>query len=91
MAGVSTLPLGASLSLAREGRGSVEVSIPTTERLTVASGQAASQGPPSSQARTHHTLLALVWSTTSRLPCTSSTSSGAVQRSGTHSWSAVTR
>lgn len=39
----------------------------------------------------HHTLLALVWSTTSRLQCTSSTSSGAIQRSGTHSWSAVTK
>lgn len=38
-----------------------------------------------------HTLLALVWSTTSRLLCTSSTSSGAIQRSGTHSWSAVTK
>lgn len=41
--------------------------------------------------RTHHTLPALVGPATSRLQCTSSTSSGASQRSGTHSWSAVTK
>lgn len=38
----------------------------------------------------YHMLLCRVWSATSRFPCTSSTSSGAIQRSGTNIWSDVT-
>ena len=50
---------------------------------TPGSRQAGGTQPPSAPCPhwtlTHHTLLALVWSTTSRLQCTSSTSSGAIQ------------
>lgn len=43
------------------------------------------------QDTSYQTLLALVWSTTSKLPWTSSISSGAIHRRGTQIWSAVTK
>lgn len=49
----------------------------------------AALGGISMQTQTYHTLLVLVWSVTIRDPLYSSSSSGAIQRSGIHSLSGV--